>query len=141
MFGAAGDVKGSTFTSNSSHSNWLKVQVAASPSPKPTSTPRHAPWYYYFGTFALKSPKEQGCATLATTISGKPIMKGLDYDGFADGVPKYKKTVRVKIEIGQLSEVIHGLGGSGGSGTLTLTLNDKPYDTGTVTFIGRIILK
>lgn len=142
MFGAAGDVKGSTFTSNSSHSNWLKVQVAASPSPKPTPTPRHAPWYYYFGTFTLKSPKEKGCATLATTISGKPIMKGLDYDGFADGVPKYEKTVRVKIlEIGQLSEVIHGLGGSGGSGTVTLTLNDKPYDTGTVTFTGRIILK
>ena len=142
MFAAAGDVKGSTFTSNSSHSNWLKVEVAASPSPKPTPTPKHAPWYYYVGTFVLKSPKEQGCATLATTISGKPIIKGLDYDSFADGVPKYAKTVSVKIlEIGQITEVVHGLGESGGSGTLKLTLDDKPYDTGTVTFTERVILK
>lgn len=142
MFGAAGDVKGSTFTSSYAHSDWLKVSVAASPSPKPTPTPRHAPWYYYFGTFALKSPKEQGCATLATTISGKPIMKSLSYNAFADGVPKYKKTVRVKIlAIGQLTEAIHGLSASGGSGTLTLMLKGKRYDTGTVTFTGRVTLK
>jgi hypothetical protein len=142
MFGAAGDVKGSTFTSDSASSDWLKVSVAASPSPKPTPTPRHAPWYYYFGTFALKSPKEQGCATLATTVSGKPIFKGMSFNGFADGVPKYEKTVRVKIlEMGQLTEAIHGLGASGGSGTVTLTLNGKPYNTGAVTFVGRVILK
>jgi hypothetical protein len=143
MFGAVGNVKGSTFTSNSTYSNWLKVHVVASPSPKPTPTPRHAPWYYYFGTFALKSPKkEEGCATLATTISGKPIIKGLSYNAFGDGVPKYEKTVRVQIlEMGQLSEVIHGLGKSGGSGTLTLTLNGKGYGTGSVTLVGRVTLK
>lgn len=142
MFAASGDVKGSNFTSNSAHSDWLKVSVAASPSPKPTPTPGHAPWYYYVGTFVLKSPKEQGCATLATTISGKPIFKSLSYNGFADGVPKYEKAVRVKIlEIGQLAEAIHGLGKSGGSGTLTLTLKGKRYDTGAVTFTKRIILK
>lgn len=142
MFGASGDVKGSTFTSNSAHSDWLQVSVVASPSPKPMPTPRHTPWYFYFGTFALKTHKEQGCAALATTIDGKPILKGLSYNAFADGVPKYAKAVKVKIlETGQLTEAIHGLGQSGGSGTLTLSLSGKRFDTGTVIFTGRITLK
>jgi hypothetical protein len=137
---AGGNVKSGTFKSVSTVSSWNQDSVVASPSPKPSPTPTHAPYYQYYGTFALKTSKEKGCAYLLTTLSGKPLFPPETENAFADGVPKYEKSVSVKIlQMGPLAEKIHGLGASGGSGTVTLSGAHK--DTGSVTFVGRIILK
>lgn len=123
--------------------NWAegKVTPAATPSASPSGEPSPPTQeiYLYVGTYHLKTSGQTGCAYLVTTVSGKPLMDSDDNASFA-GTPDFSTefyTFNVT-KIGKLVATASGLGASGGSGTLTLTKGKSTYDTGTLTFTGRI---
>jgi uncharacterized OB-fold protein len=88
--------------------------------------------------------KQTGCAYLITTMNGKPI-SGEHFNGEAIGSPNLKSgSNHVAIaQLGTISSlVISHLSAKGGSGPATLIdSNKKPYTTGSVTFIGREVIK
>jgi hypothetical protein len=151
IYAGAGNVKGTTFKAipGALTAGWVLWKLGKGPTPKPSSTPKAklVPFYVYYGTFAMKN-KQTGCASLATPVSGKPI-KSLKLvctcNGVADGVTKLKAgfSLAKLVARGLVSSlVISHLSAKGGSGSVTLvTATKKPYTTGTITLIGRIVIK
>lgn len=123
--------------------NWAegKVTPAATPSASPSGEPSPPTQeiYVYVGTYHLKTTGQTGCAYLVTTVSGKPLMDSDDNASFA-GTPDFSTEFYAfsVTKLGKLVATASGLSASGGSGTLTLTKGKRTYDTGTLTFTGRI---
>lgn len=136
-----GNVKSGAYTSIDG--NWAegKVAPAATPSASPSGEPSPPAQeiYLYVGTYHLKTSGQTGCAYLVTTVSGEPLMDSHNNASFA-GSPDFTTeffTMSVT-KFGKLVATARALSASGGSGTLTLTKGKSTYDTGTLTFTGRI---
>jgi hypothetical protein len=149
LYAAGGNVKGTTFTAlkGPSAGGWDIFKYAKAkptPTPVPTATPKPVAVYLYYGTFATKN-KFKGCAVLATTISGKPIIKGETFNAIADGAANEKLAhFSLKdVDFGLISALtISHLSSKGGSGTGTfVTVEEKPYTTVSITLIGRVKVK
>jgi hypothetical protein len=149
LYAASGNVKGTTFTAlkGPSAGGWdifKDAKAKPTPTPVPTSTPKPVAVYLYYGTFATKN-KFKGCAALATTISGKPIIKGETFNAIADGAPNEKLAhfSLKEVDFGLISALtISHLSSKGGSGTGTfVTVKGKPYTTVSITLIGRVKVK
>ncbi|HKU82342.1 MAG TPA: hypothetical protein VJP76_09260 [Candidatus Tumulicola sp.] len=145
LFYSGGKVKHGKFREFAFYSNWKSVHVTkgtppptASPSPSPSPPPE----YVYYGTYALKQGAG-GCAYLIVTANGKRF-RGFKFNAQTYGSPKFKDPYvnETLIEIGPLTISIKGLSRNGGSGTFTmLDIKGKAVNSGTVTFVGRVLLK
>jgi hypothetical protein len=149
LYAASGNVKGTTFTAltGSSAGGWDIFKLAKAkptPTPVPSATPKPVAVYLYYGTFATKN-KFKGCAALATTVSGKPIVKGESFNAIADGAANEKLAhfSLKEVDFGLISAMtISHLSSNGGSGTGTfVTVEEKPYTTVSITLIGRVKVK
>jgi hypothetical protein len=149
-YGSSGKVKHATYT-GSKTSMWESLQYtkatpppSPSPSPtvSPTTGPTPAPEYIYYGTYAVKK-SNGGCAYLVTTQSGK-LFRGLKNNGLVIGSVKiaaayyhasFVASGPMTITIGKLSQ-------SGGRGSFALiNSKGKTFNTGTVTLVGRLLIK
>lgn len=145
LFYSGGKVKHGKFREFALYSNWESVHVTkgtppptASPSPSPSPPPE----YVYYGTYALKQGAG-GCAYLIVTANGKRF-RGFKFNAQTYGSPKFKAQYvnETLVEIGPLSISIKGLSQNGGSGTLTMfDIKGKTVNSGTVRFVGRVLLK
>jgi hypothetical protein len=97
----------------------------------------------YYGTFTTKN-KQAGCAYLEATTKGENFPY-VNYNGLAEGFPNiipgnYKITLVTSGLVKSL--VVANLSTKGGSGTVNLTtILGKPYTTGTITLVGRVVIK
>jgi hypothetical protein len=147
---AEGKVTGTTFsTKGALVSEWTlnKYTVVAhpTPTPHPTSepttgpTPKPAKIWYYLGNYTLKVHKQSGCAILITSQNGKPFLSTISAiaeNAVTFSQPNFKEGPN--LAAGVLSETVTGLSASGGHGTATLTTTKgAPYDTATITLLGR----
>lgn len=148
VMSATGTLKNGRFVSaaNAYGGIWSQVKyTAATPGPtaSPTSLPSVPPEYLYYGRYTLKKSRQTGCATLITTQSGKDF-PGLSDNALADGAPVVRlKNVNLKIgTFGKLAETITGITPTSGHGTAVLrTSKGAPFDTATITIVGRLSLK
>jgi hypothetical protein len=150
LYAASGNVKGSTFTEFTGPSGgggWTIFKYAKAkptPTPAPSPTPKPVTVYLYYGTFATKN-KFTGCAVLATTVNGKPIIKGDTFNAITDGVANIKLAhfSLKEVDFGFVSALtISHLSSNGGSGTGSfVTTKKKPYTTVSITLIGRVKVK
>ena len=142
---AIGNVHDGTFTPAPGLFNgfWVRARytATASPSPRPTRTPAHVPYYFYVGTFTDKHDKvvdTVGCATLVTTQNGSALPH-IKYNGTNVDGPKFAHNVKAVFlnfpkPVTRLK--ISNLSASGGIGTYVLS----DGSTGVIKFTHRYVL-
>jgi hypothetical protein len=149
VMSAFGTLKGGTFvtsTSKFSSNTWAEVKYTRA-TPGPTATPKTPPpttaEYLYYGSYTLAKHKQTGCALLSATQNGKDF-PGLPSNALVANAP-LTKVVNVNIKVGQLgklTEKITGVTPTSGHGTAVLTTSKgAPFDTATITLVGRIAIK
>ncbi|MBV8148169.1 MAG: hypothetical protein JO092_03665 [Candidatus Eremiobacteraeota bacterium] len=145
---ATGNLSSSKFTG---HGEWFledyKPGSPATPTPGATPKPGKVPAWLYYGSYTLKTSKQTGCAILITSKSGKPIIttNSGKFNGESAGIP----VVHVKhwhivttTTFGLLSAMITLSSSTSGGGSATLTTETgQPYDTATITLVGRTLIK
>jgi hypothetical protein len=103
----------------------------------PTPTQRT---YLYSGTYSLAKTKQTGCVYLETTVNGKPFESSSNNASLA-AFPNFRSEKFTfdgakggPVKIGRLK-----IGATGGNATLTLILEGRTYDTGTLSLTERTI--
>jgi hypothetical protein len=142
---ALGDLTGSTFTGSGLWflENLAKGTPGPTPTPGVTPTPiKGKPLYLYYGTFRLKTHKEQGCVFMIATKSGKPLSKK------AKGNAEILGTVATKVKYlrvtftttsGSVSAKLSGVSATGGAGSaVLLSSTGAAYDKATISILGRV---